>query len=88
MTENLTDWLGDHPLWLWLIFALLWMACYLVKPRSAFLGVALGAMGAGALGLVQPTEILGQILVFAGISLVAAVGLTWLERRSASPRRP
>ncbi|MDR1265620.1 MAG: hypothetical protein LBK42_08710 [Propionibacteriaceae bacterium] len=83
MTDNLGVWLGHHPLWLWLLAALLLVGLQLLRRDTIFTGLALAATATAVIAWAWPGHGYLYLVVFAGLALVVA----WLWSRPAGPPR-
>ncbi|MBB3995563.1 membrane protein implicated in regulation of membrane protease activity [Sulfitobacter undariae] len=77
-----------HIWWVWLCAALVLALVELMVPASVFLGFALGAAVMAvlvALGIISNTSVL--LALFAGLSLIAWIGLKLLFKSQSSGAR-
>jgi membrane protein implicated in regulation of membrane protease activity len=90
MNTNLNDWLGAHPLWLWLLLAVLLATLQLFRRDLLFTALTLAAALTGLVTVVWPHRQLAYCVVFALLAGLAVAAARRLESKPepAPPKPP
>ena len=80
MNGNLNTWLGDHPLWLWLLLAVLLATLQLFRRDLLFAALTLAAAVTALLAAIWPDHHNLSLVVFALLASVAVAVARRLER--------
>jgi len=79
MSLDLIEWLGAHPLWLWMLLALLLLSLQTFRSDLLFTGLTLAAALTALVALVWQGHAYLYLVLFAVLAGVAAAALQRVE---------